>query len=180
MVPTLYISRTADGEGLPLPSYSSQHHVALNLQAAVATPIRLNKDERAYIPAGFAIGIPDGYCGQVVSLPTLAREQGIVVLDGPQILHPADRGPLFILLQNTAPKAVVIHRGLICAQLLIVPAVQVCWKEVQSRSLSGPTTTVVLDSDSAQEEKPTLKFSRRKVHSIRNRYRDEDEKNEEI
>ena len=174
MVPTLYISRTADGEGLPLPSYSSQHHMALNLQAAVATPVRLNKDERAYIPVGFSIGIPDGYCGQVVSLPTLAREQGVVVLDGPQILHPADRGPLFILLQNTSPKAVVIHRGLVCAQLLVLPAVQVCWKEVQARSTSSPTTTVILDSDANSGEKPTLKFSRRKVRSIRNRYKDED------
>ncbi len=175
MVPTLYISRTADGEGLPLPSYSSKHHIALNLQAAVATPVRLNKDERAYIPVGFTIGIPDGFCGQVVSLPTLAREQGVVVLDGPQILHPADRQPLFILLQNTSPKAVVIHRGLICAQLLIMPAVQVCWKEVKARSFSAPTTTVILDSDSNQEEKPTLKFSRRKVRSIRDRYKDEDD-----
>ena len=175
MVPTLYISRTADGEGLPLPSYSSKHHIALNLQAAVATPVRLNKDERAYIPVGFTIGIPDGFCGQVVSLPTLAREQGVVVLDGPQILHPADRQPLFILLQNTSPKAVVIHRGLVCAQLLIMPAVQVCWKEVKARSFSAPTTTVILDSDSNQEEKPTLKFSRRKVRSIRDRYKDEDD-----
>ena len=175
MVPTLYISRTADGAGLPLPSYSSRHHIALNLQAAVATPVRLNKDERAFIPVGFTIGIPDGYCGQVVSLPTLAREQGVVVLDGPQILHPADRQPLFILLQNTSPKAVVIHRGLVCAQLLVLPAVQVCWKEVQSHSTSGPTTSVILDNDTAPQEKPSLKFSRRKVRSIRNRYKDEDD-----
>ena len=175
MVPTLYISRTADGEGLPLPSYSSAHHIALNLQAAVATPVRLNKDERAYVPVGFAIGIPDGYCGQVVSVPTLAREQGVVVLDGPQILHPADRQPLFILLQNTSHKAVVIHRGLICAQLLIMPAVQVCWKEVQPHLTAAPTATVILDTDANQDEKPALKFSRRKVRSIRNRYKDEDD-----
>ena len=176
MAPTLYISRTADGAGLSLPSYSSPHHIALNLQAAVATPVRLNKDDRAYIPVGFSIGIPDGYCGQVVSLPALAREQGIVVLDGPQILHPADRVPLFILLQNTSPKAVVIHRGLVCAQLLIMPAVQVCWKEVQSRSMAGPTTSVMLDSGSSEsKEEAPLKFSRRKVHSIRNRYKDEDD-----
>ena len=69
----------------------------------------------------------------------------------------------------------MIHRGLICAQLVIVPAIQVCWKEVQSRSVSGPTTTVILEGDSDQEEKPALKFSRRKVRSIRNRYKDEED-----
>lgn len=178
MVPTLYICRTADGTGLPLPSYTSEHHMALNLQAAVATPVRLNKDERAYIPVGFAIGIPDGFCGQVVSLPSLAHEQGIVVLDAPKIVHPADRQPLFVLLQNTSHKAAVIHRGLVCAQLVITPAVQVCWNEVQPHSLTSPTTTVILDDDTEKSEKMALKFPRRKIRSIRNRYKDdEDEEN---
>ncbi len=173
MVPRLYICRTADGTGLPLPSYSSKHHVGLNLQAAVTTPVRLNHGERAYIPAGFAVGVPDGFCGQIVSQPGLAREKGLVVLDGPQIIHPADRKPLFILLQNTSPKTVVIHRGLICAQLLIVPVIQVCWQEVQPRTISAPTDTVVLDD--AEPQQSNLKFSRRKVHSIRNRYKDDDD-----
>lgn len=174
MTPKLYICRTADGTGLPLPSYSSQHHIGLNLQAAVTTPVRLNHGDRAYIPVGFAVGIPDGFCGQIVSQPTLAREKGLVVLDGPQIIHPADREPLFMLLQNTSPKAVVIHRGLVCAQLLITPVVQVCWQEVQPRATSTTTDSVVLDE--AEQPKNNLKFSRRKVRSIRDRYKeDEDE-----
>ena len=36
VVPKLYISRTPDGQGLALPSYTSAHHVGLNLQAAVS------------------------------------------------------------------------------------------------------------------------------------------------
>jgi len=176
MIPKLYISRTADGAGLPFPSYTSKHHAALNLQAAVATPIRLNKDDRAYVPVGFSIGIPDGFCGLVTSLPSLAFEQGLVVLDAPQILNPADRKPLFVLLQNTAPKAVVIHRGLICAQLLVMPIVQVCWQEVQSHTIVEPTTAIVLDNE-LEEDKKKLKFSRRKVRSIRDRYKEEDAEN---
>ena len=173
MAPKLFICRTADGTGLSLPSYSSKHHVGLNLQAAITTPVRLNQGERAYIPVGFAVGIPDGYCGQIVSQPDLAREKGLVVLDGPQIIHPADRNPLFVLLQNTSPKAVVIHRGLVCAQLLIMPVVQVCWQEVQPRTVSAPTDNVILDE--TQTPKNNLKFSRRKVRSIRNRYKEEDD-----
>ena len=173
MVPKLYICRTADGTGLSLPSYSSKHHVGLNLQVAVTTPVRLNHGDRAYIPVGFVVGIPDGYCGQIVSQPELAREKGLVVLDGPQIIHPADRNPLFVLLQNTSPKAVVIHRGLVCAQLLIMPVVQVCWQEVQPRTVSTPTDTVILDE--TEQPKQTLKFTRRKVRSIRNRYKEDDD-----
>lgn len=174
MVPKLYICRTADGTGLSLPSYSSKHHIGLNLQAAVTTPVRLNHGERAYIPVGFAVGIPDGYCGQVVSQPELAREKGVVVLDAPKVVHPADREPLFVLLQNTSPKAVVIHRGLVCAQLLILPAVQVYWHEVQPRKITTLTDAVILDE--VEPQKTNLKFNRRKVRSIRDRYKeDEDE-----
>ena len=100
MVPVLYISRTSDGEGLPLPSYESKNHMALTLQAAMSAPIRLKPGERAYVPVGFAIGIPKGFCGQIVSIPTLARRSGIVVSDAPSLLHPADSRNYFDLVHR--------------------------------------------------------------------------------
>ena len=179
MVPVLYICRTSDGEGLPLPSYESKNHMALTLQAAMSAPIRLKPGERAYVPVGFAIGIPDGFCGQVVSVPTLARRSGIVVSDAPSLLHPADRNPLFVLLRNTSEDDFVLHRGIICAQLVIYPAVQVTWKEVERHGASNRTTTneILLDETEEQEGLGALKPSaRRTVRSIRDRYKkDEDE-----
>ena len=177
MVPTLYISRTSDGEGLPLPSYKSKDHIALTLQAAVSAPVRLKPGERAYVPAGFAIGIPDGYCGQIISLPELARKEGIVVSDAPSIIHPADRKGVFILLRNTSEVDFVVHRGLVCAQLIIFPAVQVNWKEIE-RTISSEVTSTdeILLDESQQEETSGLEFSpRRKVRPIRNRYGQDDE-----
>ena len=132
---TLHIARTADGIGLELPSYVSRYHVGLNLQAALASAVRLEPGDRVYVPCGFAVGVPDGYCGQVVSLPRVARELGLVVLDAPHIVHPADRGPLFLLLQNTSAKQVVLHRGDYVAQLVIVPVVQATWHEFLDESL---------------------------------------------
>ena len=178
MVPRLYISRTPDGQDLPLPSYTSPHHVGLNLQAAVSAPIRLNPMERAYIPVGFSIGIPDGYCGQIVSVPALAHTEGLVVLDGPQIVHPADRGPIFVLVQNTSPKAYVVRRGLVCAQLLVVPVVQVCWNEIETKASGGASSeNVVLDSVSAKKEN-IMDSPRRPHRSIRNRFKKEENTDE--
>ena len=172
---TLSIARTADGNNLPLPSYSSQYHVGLNLQAAVPAALRLEPGDRAYVPAGFAIGIPDGYCGFVVSQPQIAKEQGLIVLDGPQVIHPADRGALFMLLQNMSSHVVVLHRGDIVAQLVIEPVIQANWRDL-STGISGgmtKTTDVVIDSTGARDtepEKEKMTSSKRVYRSPRSRF----------
>ena len=177
MVPTLYICRTSDGEGLPLPSYESKDHIALTLQAAISAPIRLKAGERAYVPVGFAIGIPNGYCGQIVSLPKLARREGIVVSDAPHILHPAERGPLFVLLRNTSTDDFVLHRGVVCAQLVIFPAVQVAWHEIERHVEAHKTSTDEILLDEAEEEEANAwePSARRGTRSIRDRYKKDDE-----
>lgn len=129
--PILYIAQTADGTDLPLPTYSTKFHMGLNLQAALSASVNLNPGESVKVPIGFEIGIPDGFCGQIVSLPELVQKDGLVVLGAPQIIHPANRGPIYLILQNTSNKSVVVRRGLICAQLLILPSVQINWKEIQ-------------------------------------------------
>lgn len=177
MVPTLYICRTSDGEGLPLPSYESKDHIALTLQAAISAPIRLKAGERAYVPVGFAIGIPNGYCGQIVSLPKLARREGIVVSDAPHILHPAERGPLFVLLRNTSTDDFVLHRGVVCAQLVIFPAVQVAWHEIERHVEAHKTSTDEILLDEAEEEEANAwePSARRGTRSIRDRYKKDGE-----
>ena len=184
MIPTLYICRTSDGEGLPLPSYQSQNHIALTLQAAISAPIRLQAGERANVPVGFAVGIPNGYCGQVVSFPSLARKEGIIVSDSPHIVHPADRGPLFVLLMNTSEKDAVLHRGDICAELVIFPAVQVAWNEIERHVDASVTSTdeILLDEGnnaSAESDEGPMRAlepsARRGVRSIRDRYKKDDD-----
>ncbi|MDR2902040.1 MAG: hypothetical protein LBU87_02925 [Lactobacillales bacterium] len=132
MIPKLYIARTADGVDFPLPSYTSKNHMALNLMAGNSAPVKINPLERVYIPVGFAIGIPKGYCGQIVSVPALAKDAGIIISDAPSLLHPADRKPVFVLIENISPYQYVLMRGTLVAQLLITPAIQVTWKDVTS------------------------------------------------
>ena len=183
---TLSIARTADGNNLPLPTYSSQYHVGLNLQAAVPAALRLEPGDRAYVPTGFAVGIPDGYCGFVVSQPQLAKEQGLIVLDGPQIVHPADRGALFMLLQNMSSHVVVLHRGDVVAQLVIEPVIQAAWHDLSAgTNVVGGTiksADVVVDSTQAPEEeddKSKMKSSRRVYKDPRHRFSEEGKNDEE-
>ena len=185
MVPKLYITRTSDGSDFPLPSYSSRYHVGLNLMAAIGAPIKINPGERLRVPVGFAIGIPNGFCGQIVSVPDLAEAHGVIVSDGPHIVHPADRDPLFVLLQNTAPHQYVLHRRDVIAQLVILPVVQVCWSEIKTGLHAPKTKTddIILDNGERfeveiipEEKNTTFVSSRREKRSIRDRYKtDEDD-----
>ena len=174
IIPTLLIARTADGAGLPLPSYLSEHHMGLTLTAAIPSAIRIEPGERVYVPVGFAVGIPDGWCGQIVSNPTLAREQGLIVLDGPLILHPADRGAVFVLLQNSSPKQIVLRRGVAIAQLVVLPAVQIRWHDLSGQfsvsSAKTDTSTVLLDSEIEESSESSDASSKRVQKTPRNRF----------
>lgn len=177
MVPKLYIRRTADGADFELPTYESKNHMALNLCAAVSAPIKLNPGERIYVPVGFAIGVPNGYCGQIVSCPLLAKNSGIIVLDAPSLIHPADRKPLFVLLENASPYQYILRRQTVIAQLLIVPAIQVCWEDMTQGDilLADKTSTkqMFLDKVEVVEQKETV--TRRPIRSIREGFKIKDD-----
>ncbi len=148
MVLKLHIIRTSDGVDFPLPSYESKHHIGLVLHAAIPTVLKLDPQERGFIPIGFAIGIPDGLCGQIVSLPTVAKETGLIVLDAPQIVNPADREGLFVLIQNASRRQIVLRRGEPIAQLIITPAYQIAWNEISDKTLGSKSTNYTFTENS--------------------------------
>ncbi len=53
------------GEGLPAPSYRSEQAAGLDLSAALADgdPLTLSPGDRALIPTGIAIELPDRFRG---------------------------------------------------------------------------------------------------------------------
>lgn len=152
MIPKLHIIRTTEGADFPLPTYVSKHHVGLILHAAIPSVLKLAPSERALIPIGFGIGIPSGLCGQIVSLPHIAKETGLIVLDAPQILNPADREAIFVLVQNASRRQIVIHRGDEIAQLIVTPVYQIAWNEHKGKILYS---TIPIDNLTINESSET-------------------------
>ena len=174
------IARTADGKDFPLPSYESRYHMGLSLRAALPMAVRLDPGDRLFVPTGFAVGIPDGYCGFVVSNSKLAEKQGIVVLDAPKLVSPADRAPLFLLLQNMSSHQVVLHRGEVIGLLVVQPVCQVLWNDFSNAEmLSEHKTEPVIEkgNDEAIEDEDKMLSKKRAYHSPRHRF--EDQKDEE-
>lgn len=138
----IYIMRTPDGIDFPLPSYSSRYHFGLNLMAGIPSSLKIEPGERVRIPVGFAIGLPDQIVGQIISDKKLSDESGIVVLNAPAILNPADREPLFVCLLNAGNQQYVLRRGTVIAQLILFSTVlQVNWAEVKEDSFGKPSET---------------------------------------
>ncbi len=92
--------------------------------AAADLPARHRVDlapgARSLVPTGFAVAIPEGYCGLILPRSGLALRHGITVLNAPGLIDSGYRGELQVLLWNTGADAVTLDRGERVAQLLVV------------------------------------------------------------
>ena len=73
------LKRLPHGEGLPLPSYGSEHAAGLDVVAAES--LTLAPGERRAVATGFALAIPHGWEVQVRPRSGLALKHGIGVLN---------------------------------------------------------------------------------------------------
>ncbi len=84
-------------------------------------PFRLAPGERAVVPTGVAVAVPEGAAGLVVPRSGLAAKHGISVVNGPGLVDPEYRGELKVVLINHGAEAFSIDPGDRIAQLLVVP-----------------------------------------------------------
>lgn len=117
------IARLPHGQDLPLPSYQTAHAAGMDLVAALPAdqPLSLAPGDRALIPTGIAIALPDGYEAQVRPRSGLAVKQGITVLNAPGTIDADYRGEVQVALINHGRDTARIERGMRIAQMIIAP-----------------------------------------------------------
>jgi len=111
---------------MPLPAYHSASAAGLDLTAAVQEgyPLTLKPGERALVPTGLVLQIPDGHEGQVRPRSGLALRHGVTVLNSPGTIDADYRGEVMVLLINLSDEPVNIARGERIAQLVFAPVTQ--------------------------------------------------------
>lgn len=131
MTTVLKILRLAHAAGMPLPAYESGQAAGMDLRAAVGekAPMILAPRERAAVPTGFAIALPQGFEAQVRARSGLALKNGVAPLNSPGTVDADYRGEIKVILMNHGAEPFVIHRGDRIAQLVIAPVVQATWLE---------------------------------------------------
>jgi dUTP pyrophosphatase len=113
---------------LPLPSYAHPGDAGLDLHAADTTV--LPAGERALIPCGVAIAIPEGFVGLVHPRSGLAVDHGLTVLNAPGTIDAGYRGEVKVLLINLGKETVEVRHGQRIAQLVLMRIGMVDVREV--------------------------------------------------
>ena len=103
---------------LPMQAYPGD----AGLDLAACEGITLRPGERAVVPTGIAVQIPDGYAGFVQPRSGLAAKHGIGVVNSPGLVDSGYRGEIKVVLLNTdRDDEFVVEPGMRIAQLVIVP-----------------------------------------------------------
>ena len=133
MTVTLRVKRLPHGEGLPLPTYQSQHAAGLDVVAAVPrdAPVTLEPGARALIPTGFALEIPVGCEAQVRPRSGLAIKHGVTLLNSPGTIDADYRGELMVIMVNHGAEPFTVRRGDRIAQLIVAAVSHVEIAEVE-------------------------------------------------
>ena len=116
----------------PLPAYETKNSAGMDLRAYLPEgPVTLEPMQRALVPTGLYMEIPEGYEGQVRPRSGLAIKSGITVLNSPGTIDADYRGQVCVILINLSDKAFVINSGDRIAQLVIARYEQVETEQVE-------------------------------------------------
>jgi len=103
---------------LPAPAYAKPGDAGADLRSRV--DFELEPGERALVPTGVAIALPEGYVGLVHPRSGLATKNGITIVNAPGTVDSGYRGELMVTLLNTdKTKSFHVQRGDRIAQLII-------------------------------------------------------------
>lgn len=123
--------RIINKSGQPLPSYATSGSAGLDLRAAIDEPVILGSLERALIPTGLYLAIPEGYEVQIRPRSGLALKHGVTVLNTPGTIDSDYRGEIRVTLVNLSREPFTIEPGERICQMILARYEQVDWEEVE-------------------------------------------------
>ena len=127
------ISDPACGE-ITLPRYMTPGAAGMDIFAANREPMTLRPMERALVPTGFAVELPEGFEAQIRPRSGLAIKQGVTMLNTPGTIDPDYRGEVKIIVVNLGSEPVTIACGDRIAQMIIGRFTRIEWEETDDLS----------------------------------------------
>ncbi len=113
-----------------LPEYATALSAGMDLRANLVDDIVLQPLQRALVPTGLYIALPEGVEAQIRPRSGLAYKNGITVLNSPGTIDADYRGEIKVLLVNLSSDPFTIKNGERIAQMVIAAHAKVQWESV--------------------------------------------------
>ena len=114
------------------PFYATERSAGMDIKANIETPIALQPLQRAMVPTGLYIALPEGTEAQIRPRSGLAAKHGITVLNTPGTIDADYRGEIKVILVNLSNEPFTINPGERIAQMVVARYEKVEWNEVES------------------------------------------------
>ena len=121
------INRSAYG----LPQYETGQAAGLDVRANITESITLGPLERALVPTGLYVELPEGYEMQVRPRSGLAAKHGLSLVNSPGTVDPDYRGEIKVILVNLSNTPYELKPGERVAQLVVARFTRVEWESVE-------------------------------------------------
>ncbi|MEL6258442.1 MAG: dUTP diphosphatase [Pseudomonadota bacterium] len=126
-------------EVLDLPSDETTGAAGMDLRAALPAddPLNLRPGQRALVPTGLSLAIPDGFEVQIRPRSGLAARHGVTCLNTPGTIDSDYRGEIKVILVNHGETSFEIMRGERIAQMVVAPVTRASFDFVEDLPPSG-------------------------------------------
>lgn len=104
---------------LPVPAHAHPGDGGVDLYARESAT--LEPGERAIVPTGVAVAIPEGFAALVTPRSGLAARSGLGVVNSPGLVDSGYRGEIKAILVNLGSETIQIERGERIVQMVVVP-----------------------------------------------------------
>ena len=126
-------------DDLPLPTYAKSGDAGADVHSRI--DLIIEPGERALVPTGISIAIPDGYAAFAHPRSGLAIKHGVSMVNAPGTIDAGYRGELqIILINHDLKERFIIKRGDRIAQLVFQKVERAEFIEVEELPGSGRGT----------------------------------------
>lgn len=116
----------------PSPAYATEMSAGMDLKANISEAVLLEPLQRAMVPTGIYLALPEGTEAQVRPRSGLAAKFGISVLNAPGTIDADYRGEVKVILVNLSNEPFTVNPGERIAQLVLARYERIEWDEVET------------------------------------------------
>ena len=114
--------------GNQLPEYATPASAGMDVRAAIDSPVVIGSLERALIPTGLYVQLPEGYEIQMRPRSGLALKHGITLANTPGTIDADYRGEIGVILINLSAEPFTVNPGERICQMVVSSYTRAEWQ----------------------------------------------------